>query len=196
MLKRIIEKKIASFEAEWNYSMDYAREILAVGVGPLKKFFDAQGIGEFCEGISRPAAYAAKILGVMAGDCGPCVQLVVDMAVKEGVSPDALAAVVAGELERLPDDMRLPAEFTRSLLARTDELPALRERMRERYGTAGLVSVAYAVINASMYPVLKYALGHGHACAKIEVGGQQVIPVSPLDSPSPSPSPGALTHVA
>lgn len=189
MLKRIIERKMAGFESEWGYSMDYMREVLGLGLKPIKRFMDAQAIGTYRVGISEPAAYAAKILGVMAGDCGPCVQLVVDMALRAGVSPAALADLVAGELDRLPDDMRLPAKFTRALLARTDDLPGLRERVRETYGTAGLVSVAYAVINAGMYPTLKYALGHGHACAKIEIGELRIVPVSPV-------APAPLTEVA
>lgn len=180
MLKHIIEKQLTAFEKEWDYSMDYAREVLELGVLVLKKFQDAQAIGSYCEGISSRAHFGVKILAVMAGDCGPCVQLVTDMAAREGVPPEALAALVRGELEALPEDMRLPAEFTRALVARSEELPELRERMRERYGNEGLVSAAYGVINASMYPTLKYALGHGHACAKIGIGEQLVIPVNPL----------------
>ena len=176
MIKRMIEQQIASFETEWNYPMDYAREVLGLGALVFKKFFDAAQIGEYCEGISKPASFAAKILAVMAGDCGPCVQLVVDMAVREGVPPEALAQLVSGELDALPDDLRLTAQFTRALLDRSDALPELRDRMREHYGTAGLVSVAFAVINASMYPTLKYALGYGQSCAPIAIGTARILP--------------------
>ena len=55
MIKKMILNKLAAFEAEWDYSMDYAREILDVGVRPLKKFFDAQAIGDYREGISKSA---------------------------------------------------------------------------------------------------------------------------------------------
>ena len=180
MLKRMIERQLNAFEKEWNYSLDYAREILDLGVMVLKRFQDAQAIGSYRAGISEHAHMGVKLLGVMAGDCGPCVQLMVDMGERAGVPQEALAAIVRGELEALSEDMRLPAEFTRSLLARDAQLPELRERMRERYGPEGLVTVAYAVINASMYPTLKYALGHGHACAKIELGDRRLIPVDPL----------------
>lgn len=180
MVKHLVERKLSAFETEWDYSMDYAREILGLGVLVLKKFFDAQAIGNYCEGIHKSAGHAAKILAVMAGDCGPCVQLTVDMAVKDGVSPESLSALVAGQFDDLPPEMRLVARFTRALLGRTDELSALREEMRTAYGTEGLVSVAYAVIKASMFPILKYALGHGHTCSKIKIGESQVVPVSPV----------------
>ena len=180
MLKHLVERKLSAFEREWDYSLDYAREILGLGVLVLKKFNDAQAIGDYCEGIHKSAGHAAKILGVMDGDCGPCVQLTVDMALKDGVSPESLQALVAGEFDALPSEMHLVARFTRALVARTDALPELREQMRSAYGTEGLVSVAYAVINASMFPILKYALGHGHTCSKINVGESQVVAVSPV----------------
>lgn len=184
MLKSMIARKISAFEREWNYPMDYARELLGLGVAVLRRFMNAQAIGNYCAGISKQASYAAKILGVIAGDCGPCVQLVVDMAQRDGVPPDVLESLVAGDLEHLPADIRLPAMFARSLLARSPDLPTLRDRMRADYGTQGLVSVAFAVINASMYPVLKAALGHGDRCAKIEIDGRRVAAISPLQTPT------------
>jgi hypothetical protein len=182
MLKRIIEGQLSKFETEWDYSMDYMREVLALGPGVLARFHKATELGEYCEGVSPAAALGAKLVGVMAGDCGPCVQLVADMGLRQGVPPEAIVAVLEGRFEDLPEDMRLPVEFARALVSRTDDLPELRERMRETHGSAGLVTVAYCVINAGMYPTLKYALGHGHACEKVKVGEALVIPGAPLAS--------------
>jgi hypothetical protein len=36
------------------------------------------------------------------------------------------------------------------------------------------VAIAYALIASYMYPTLKYALGHGHGCTRIEVGSRTV----------------------
>ncbi len=174
MLERIIEGRLTAFEDRWHYSLDYARELLGLGVRVFRKFHAIQALGRYRAGISAQAHAGVRILAVLAGDCGPCVQLCVDMAASEGVAPEALAALVGGELEALPEDMRLPAEFTRALLARSEALPELRERMRERYGVEGLASVAFAVIEAGSYPTLKYALGHGQACAMIEIGAPRL----------------------
>ena len=38
MLKHWIGRRIAAFEREFDYDMSYAREILAAGVGPFRKF--------------------------------------------------------------------------------------------------------------------------------------------------------------
>ena len=41
-----------------------------------------------------------------------------------------------------------------------------------RFGRRGLVSLAYAMLAGRMYPTLKYALGHGHACRRLNIGGE------------------------
>ena len=35
-----------------------------------------------------------------------------------------------------------------------------------------LVSLAFAVTGARIFPTLKYALGHGRACTRVIVGGE------------------------
>jgi hypothetical protein len=39
----------------------------------------------------------------------------------------------------------------------------------------GLVSVAFAITAAQIYPIVKYALGHGKASARVVVGGTPVM---------------------
>ena len=41
----------------------------------------------------------------------------------------------------------------------------------KRWGTRALVSVAFAITAARLYPTVKYALGHGEACTRVAVGG-------------------------
>jgi hypothetical protein len=41
-----------------------------------------------------------------------------------------------------------------------------------RWGKRGLISLAFAMLSARMYPTLKYALGHGQACTRLVIGGE------------------------
>jgi hypothetical protein len=52
----------------------------------------------------------------------------------------------------------------------------LRAQIVERWSPRALVSLAFAITAARMYPTMKYALGHGRACQRISVGGA-VVPV-------------------
>jgi hypothetical protein len=48
----------------------------------------------------------------------------------------------------------------------------LREGILRRWGERGLISLAFAILSARMYPTLKYALGHGQACTRLVIGGE------------------------
>jgi hypothetical protein len=40
------------------------------------------------------------------------------------------------------------------------------------WGKRGLISLAFAMVSARIFPTLKYALGHGRACMRVTVGGE------------------------
>jgi len=71
------------------------------------RFARVSGLAEHREDVPREAWFAAKIAAAMAEDCGPCTQLVVTMAEREGVSPPTLRAILAGEQGALPPDAAL-----------------------------------------------------------------------------------------
>ena len=43
-----------------------------------------------------------------------------------------------------------------------------------RWGRRALVSLAFAITAARIYPTVKYALGHGKACMRVVVGDTAV----------------------
>lgn len=179
MLKKLIASRISAFEKQYDYDMAYAREVLSLGASVYKRFYDASLLTGYHEGLSVDAWFGAQLVGIMAGDCGPCVQLTVKMAEEAGVNPVALGHVISGSWEQLPDDMGLIVRFTHALSSRSPALSELREDVRERFGTEALVSVAYALISTHMYPTLKYALGHGESCSRVHVGGTVVSKEAP-----------------
>jgi hypothetical protein len=108
----------------------------------------------------------------MAEDCGPCTQLVVDMAQRQGVDPAILRAVVARDLTAMPFDVALAMRFAETTLNHAPEANDLREEVVRRWGKRALVSLAFAITSARIYPTLKYAMGHGRACTRVTVGGE------------------------
>jgi hypothetical protein len=65
----------------------------------------------------------------------------------------------------------LAYDFARAALAHDAEADTLRDEILARWGEKGLLALALALTTARMYPTLKYALGHGKACAKVSVAG-------------------------
>ena len=139
-------------------------------------FARAAAIGQFRRDIPIEPWFAAGITAVRHEDCGPCTQLGVTMAERAGVSPAVLRAVLADNPDAMPLDVALVWKFTRATLAHDAAADQYREAIVKRWGRRALVSVAFAITAARLYPTVKYALGHGKACTRIVVAGQDVTP--------------------
>jgi alkylhydroperoxidase family enzyme len=181
MLSWIIRRKIDAFEREFSYDMDYLRELLGISVKATLLFHKATGLGEYREGLPKEAWHAARIWTARTEDCGPCTQLVTTMAERDGVSGDVIRAVLRDAVEDAPEGVRLSVQFVRAVSRRDPEADALRQQVVARFGSKGLVSLAFAMLSARLYPTLKYALGYGHTCSVIQVAGSPVATVPEAD---------------
>ena len=94
------------------------------------------------------------------------------MAERGGLAPSALRAIAARDYGAIPAEAALAARFTEATLRHAPEADDLREEVVRRWGKRGLIALAFAMLSARMYPTLKYALGHGHACTRLTIGGE------------------------
>jgi hypothetical protein len=177
MLRWLIRRWIAATERATGYDAGYVRDILAADMSGFVKFAMLNGMAQHRRDVPAGAWYAAKLAATLAEDCGPCTQLVVTLAEREGLAPAAIAAMVAGDTRALPDDDALGLRFAQAVLAHDPVADALRVEIVARWGARGLISLAFAIASARLFPTVKYALGHGQACRRITVGGN-VVPTS------------------
>lgn len=171
MLTWLIKRQLDAFERQNNYDISYAREILDADPSAFRKFMKIMGMANHKKDVPREPLYAAGILGTLTEDCGPCTQLAVSMAEREGVDPGVLRAILSGDTEAMSDDVSLVYRFARATLDHDAEADPLREQIIARWGKRGLISIAFAITTARFFPTLKYALGHGRACTRVRVGG-------------------------
>ena len=172
MIRWFLRRKIAAFEHTWNYDASYMREVLDADPRALITFGKVVGLGQYRKDVPLAPHYAAGIVAVMAEDCGPCTQLAINMAEREGVNPDILRAIVARDLTAMPYDIALAVRFTEASLRRAPEVDDLRDEVVRKWGKRGLISLAFAMVAARLYPTLKYALGHGKSCTRLRIGGE------------------------
>jgi hypothetical protein len=158
----------------FGYDASYMHDVADISTGAAFKLALLQGMAQHRDGASKEAWYAAKLAGVLAEDCGPCSQLCVDLAVKDGVAPSKLAALVRGDVEQAGAGAALGYRYGIAVATNTQNIHTLVEEVRVCFGERGLVSLAFAVTSARMFPTLKRALGHGAACAKIVVCDQSI----------------------
>jgi hypothetical protein len=174
MIKWTLRRAISKFERDWNYDASYMRDIIDASPRAAWLFNRVTALGQFRRDVPVEAWFAAGITAVHHEDCGPCTQLGVTMAERAGVRPAVLRAVLTDNPDAMPADVALVWRFTHAMLAHDPEADRYREAIVKRWGRRALVSLAFAITAARIYPTVKYALGHGQACMRVVVGGTPV----------------------
>jgi hypothetical protein len=174
MFKWLMHKGIAAFERQWKYDASYVHEIIDADPRAAWMFQRSVGLGKYRKDVPADALFAAGITAVRNEDCGPCTQLGVSMAEKSGVDPQVLRAILTENPQMMPPDVALAWRFTRATLDHAPEADKYRAEIIKRWGPKAVVSLAFAIVTARMYPTVKYAMGHGKACTRIVVDGAPV----------------------
>jgi hypothetical protein len=174
MLRAILGRYIKRFERTFRYDASYMHELLEVSPTAVLQFGVVASLGHRKDAPADALA-AAGLVGTLQEDCGPCTQIGVDLARKNGVPAEVLRAIVLGDEAAMSEAARLAWRFARASLARSPEADPLRDEVVARWGKPGLVAIALALTTSRMYPTLKYALGHGKACSKVLVPGLEPV---------------------
>jgi hypothetical protein len=174
MLRRLLTRNVSAFERQWSYDASYLREIIDVSPRAAWRFLNATRLGSYRRDVPLEALVAAGITAVRSEDCGPCTQLAASMAERQGVRPEVLRAILTDDVAAMPDDAALAWRFTKAILARDPAADDYRAVILERWGPRAVVSLAFAITTARIYPTVKYAMGHGKACVRVVVGGAPV----------------------
>jgi alkylhydroperoxidase family enzyme len=168
MLKRILHRAIDAWTRPLGYDATYMHDILETSTPALLKFMLAQGVNLHRERISRDAHWTAKLVTIQHEDCGPCAQLVVNMALQDGVDPDLIRQVIARRVTKLPAIIVVTMNFTDAVLAHAP-CDHEREQLRAAFGDEGLVSLAFAISQTRTFPTIKRVLGYAHVCERLTV---------------------------
>lgn len=175
MLKWFVKKQLEAFARKWNYDTGYMREIVdEAGVDAVMPMQALQKLGSFRGGVPLATYYAAGLTSSKHADCGPCLQLGVSMAEAEGLDPEILRAILREDDTALSKETRLGVEIARSTIARDGSGEEARAEVLRRWGRRGLAALGYAIVAGQAFPTFKYAIGHGHACVRVQVGNESL----------------------
>jgi hypothetical protein len=176
MLRWFIRRRLAAFEKEFGYDASYMRHLLATDMRAFLKFARVAAASDYRGDTPIDLLYSVKIAGTLHADCGPCTQLVVTMALRDGVPGATLARILRGDPEEMTEPTRLGVRFARAVLARDPIADELRADVERLHGARAVIALGFALIASQIYPTMKYALGYGHACSRIEVEGRTITP--------------------
>jgi hypothetical protein len=162
MLKKLLSRRIDSFERQWGHDSGHLREILAASTPAFLKIGLAQPMMHHREDVPLEAYAAACITATLAADCGPCFELTMKMARAAGLPGALVDSIGLGDEAGMTEDARLGYAFARAVVARDVEgAGRLRGAILRKWGRRALVSLSIAVAGASFYPSLKYGMGRG-----------------------------------
>lgn len=175
MLKRFIHKRLAAFEKDFGYDASYMHDLLETDFGAFRKWARATELGRYRKDVPPDVYIAVALVGVVAADCGPCAQLGITMALREGIPGATIATILRGDLDQMTEPTRLGVRFARAVIARDSiVVDETRAELERRYGKRAMVSLGFALCAAQLYPTFKWATGYGHACQRLEVEGTMI----------------------
>lgn len=175
-MKWFLTRAIASTGKQLgDVNMDYAYRLRDVAPWRLVRFSFIKTV-EGPRSTTPPEVYhAAGLAAAMAEDCGPCVQIHVNLAIKDGVPAGVLTALLARNLALAGADAALGFQFG-AAVASGDDTSALRDAIVARWGEQCVIELAFTIATARFYPAVKRGMGYAQACEKIKIGSVETFP--------------------
>jgi len=134
MIKWLLRRRIDAFEKEYDYDASHLRYILNASVSAALKFGRVMGLTSYRKDVPLDAGFAAGLATTLAEDCGPCSQLVVTMAEREGVAPPTIKAVLAGDERAMTPEAALGYRFAQAVLRHDPAASCVRKSSRDGAG--------------------------------------------------------------
>jgi len=174
MRKFLARRMLRSFSKRYGYDASYMEMMLDESPAAFFKFASLMKASRHREVVPMTASFAAGFTGAKAEDCGPCAQLVVDMALEAGVPRDQIEAVVRRDVRAMNDDVVIAYRFADAIARRSADEEEHRDAVRARWGQKGVIDLSFSLQMGRMFPMMKTALGYAKACRRISVDGKEI----------------------
>lgn len=176
MINYLFNKSLRYMSERYDYDVRYMQDVLQADLGAFLKFSGFQIMSAHKGKLPVDVLFAARLRSILWDDCGPCIQLVVNMALEAKVKPEVVRAIIEYDLANMPEEIALITQFTDLTLAHSFEADELREEVLLRWGKKGLIALGLAISSSRVYPTLKYTLGYGNTCSRINVQDLVITP--------------------
>ncbi|KCZ52698.1 hypothetical protein [Hyphomonas pacifica] len=174
MTPQTLRAQARTMGQQFNYDTTYMEEIIDISPTAAEGLMSFVGIYKYRGPAAGKAAWhGALFASTLEGDCGPCVQLVLDMAIADGADADALKACAEGEAQSA-GTTGLGFRFAMAAITADLATDDLRRQIEAEFGNKTALSCAFAAAAGRFYPVLKRGTGHGQPCRVLDIAGQRI----------------------
>jgi hypothetical protein len=171
----IARRTLRAFAKSYGYDVSYLLMMLNHSPAAFFKFAPLMKAAAHREAVPIDASFAAKIVGALAEDCGPCTQLVVDMALEAGMAKDQIEAVLRRDAKAMNEATTLGFRFADAVARRAVEAEdEFRDAVLAQWGQKGVIDLTLALQMGRMFPMVKAGLGYARECRRVAVGGNNV----------------------
>jgi hypothetical protein len=171
----IARRTLRAFAKRYGYDVSYLEMMLNYSPSAFFKFAPVMKAAAHREAVPIDASFAAKIVGALAEDCGPCTQLVVDMALEAGMPRDQIEAVLRRDPRAMNEATTLGFRFADAVVRRAVEVEdEFRDAVRAQWGQKGVIDLTLALQLGRTFPMVKAGLGYAKECRRVAVGGNNV----------------------
>jgi alkylhydroperoxidase family enzyme len=174
MLSWFARRALKRMGAHYDYDVTYMLAMLDKSPKAFFRFAKLFPLAQHRESAPAEAAIAAKLMGAMYEDCGPCTQLVVNFAKEQGVDPEQVEAVLRRDLAGMNDNVALAFRFADAILNRLPGEDDVRDAVRMHWGEKGVIDLTLALQVGRIFPMVKAGLGYAKECRRVEVAGRPV----------------------
>lgn len=174
MLSFFANRALHAFSNRYDYDVSYMRAMLAASPNAFMKFANMTKLATHRESAPKEAVYAAKLVGALIEDCGPCTQLVVNMAREARVDAGQIEAVLRRDVAAMSPDTALGFRFAEAVAYRLPGEDDARDAVRAAWGEKGVVDLTFAVQISRIFPMVKAGLGYAKECRRVSVGSHPV----------------------
>ena len=146
MIRSFLNAQIRKFGRRFNYDTSYMHEICAVSPGAvygllkLPEFYRYRG-----PALGQPVWTGALLASTLDGDCGPCAQLVIDMALAAGADRETLRLCAEGQADKA-GAMGLGFRFAEAAIKADPMADKFRSEIAREFGEKCALSCAFAAV--------------------------------------------------
>ena len=142
----IARRGLRAFARRYGYDASYLEMMLNCSPAAFFKFAPVMKAAAHREAVPIDASFTAKIVGALAEDCGPCTQLVVDMALEAGMAKDQIEAVLRRDVRAMNEATTLGFRFADAVVRRAAEAEdEFRDAVQAQWGQKGVIDLTLAL---------------------------------------------------
>ena len=167
MIKWLLRRAARAFGKSYDYDVSYMLDVIDTSAGAGARLSAFPLISQYRGPKDAQMVWVGAIFAsTVEGDCGPCAQLVLDMAMEAGADSSELKLCFNGDPHQA-GDVGLGFRFALAAIHGDLEVDTLGQEIEAKFGRRAVVAASFAAASGRFYPVFKRGLGYGHACTKL-----------------------------